>query len=108
MQEMTPQADLEEILSVAENNGLDLEETTNLIISEGWVSIHHPIAAQIAAYIADEMEVVINTGKLAQGAEYGDMAAAGAALRDMNKLQTEPHEWTRGIAQKMGAAQWTA
>lgn len=104
---MTPHADLLEILQMAADNELTPEQTADLIIAEGWVTIHLPIAGQIVTWAASQAEEVIATGEHAETTqpEAGDSPALYAIERK-KLLQQQPHEWMNQLAMELGATNW--
>lgn len=105
---MTPHADLTEILQMAADNELTPEQTADLIIAEGWVTIHLPIAGQIVTWAASQAEEVIATGTHAEAAQptVGDSPELYAISRK-ELLQKEPHVWMNQLATELGATNWS-
>jgi hypothetical protein len=104
---MTPQADLTEILQMAADNNLTPAQTADLIITEGWITIHLPIAGQIVTWAAGQAEEVINTGTYAETTQ--PAPGDGRALYDIERkqlLQQQPHEWMNQLATELGATNW--
>lgn len=104
---MTPHADLTEILQMAADNQLTPEQTADLIIAEGWVTIHLPIAGQIVTWAAGQAEEVIDTGAHAEATQPkpGDSPALYAIERKQ-LLQQQPHVWMNQLAMELGANNW--
>lgn len=104
---MTPHADLTEILEMAADNHLTPRQTADLIISEGWVTIHHSIAAQTVSWAASQAEEVIDNGEHAE-AHREDIAdsAANYAVERKQLLQETPPTWMRQLATGLGASTW--
>ena len=104
---MTPHADLTEILQMAADNQLTPEQTADLIIAEGWVTLHMPIAGQIVTWAATQAEEVIATGTHAEAAQptVGDSPELYAISRK-ELLQQQPHEWLNQLAMDLGATNW--
>lgn len=104
---MTPHSDLTEILEMAAENKLSPRATADLIISEGWVTIHQSIAAQTVDWAASQAEEVIATGEYAEtnGEGLGD-SAANYAVERKQLLQETPPTWMRQLASGLGASTW--
>lgn len=104
---MTPHADLTEILQMAADNELTPEQTADLIIAEGWVTIHLPIAGQIVTWAAGQAEEVLSAGTYAAATqpEPGDSPALHAIARK-ELLQDMPHVWMEQLATELGATNW--
>lgn len=104
---MTPHADLMEILQMAADNQLTPEQTADLIIGEGWLTIHLPIAGQIVTWAAGQAEEVLSTGTHAEATQptVGDSPELYAISRK-NLLQQQPHEWLNQLAMDLGATNW--
>lgn len=104
---MTPHADLTEILQMAADNELTPEQTADLIIAEGWLTIHLPIAGQIVTWAASQAEEVLSTGTHAETTQptSGDGRELYAIERKQ-LLQQQPHEWMNQLATELGATNW--
>ena len=104
---MTPHSDLTEILEMAADNQLSPQATADLIISEGWVTIHHSIAAQTVAWAASQAEETMAVGEHAEahGKGAGDSPANYAVWRKQI-LQETPGDWMRQLATGLGASIW--
>ena len=99
---------LEMLTALIENERdyLEPEELAQKIIDAGFISIHHSIPAQIAYFLANEMQDVIRMGDVAESAAYvpGE-TGRGAAIDRRDALHEEPHEWLKTYARKMGLSQ---
>lgn len=104
---MTPHADLLEILQMAADNQLTPEQTADLIIAEGWLTLHMPIAGQVVTWAASQAEEVIATGEHAETTQpaVGDSPELYAISRK-NLLQQQPHVWLNQLATDLGATNW--
>lgn len=104
---MTPHSDLTEILEMAENNQLSPQATADLIISEGWVTIHHSIAAQTVSWAASQAEETMAVGEHAEthGEGMAD-AASNYAVERKKLLQETPPTWMHQLATSLGASTW--
>lgn len=104
---MTPHSDLTEILEMAAQNQLSPQETADLIISEGWVTLHHSIAAQTVSWAASQAEEVIATGEHAETHGKGIWdSPANYAVERKKILQETPHTWMNQLAIELGASSW--
>lgn len=104
---MTPHSDLTEILEMAAQNQLSPQATADLIISEGWVTIHHSIAAQTVSWAASQAEEVIATGKHAETHGQGIWdSPANYAVERKKLIQDNPDVWLNQLAIELGASTW--
>lgn len=104
---MTPHADLTEILEMAAANNLTPRQTADLIISEGWVTIHQSIGAQTVSWAAQQAEEVINNGDYAEAANpEPHQSSLHFAIRHKRVLQQRPDEWLRQLATGLGSNNW--
>ena len=103
----TPHSDLTEILEMAADNQLSPQATADLIISEGWVTIHHSIAAQTVSWAASQAEEVIAIGEHAESAAGAPgETGRGAAIDARDLLQETPPTWMHQLATSLGASTW--
>ena len=104
---MTPHADLTEILETAAANNLTPSQTAELIISEGWVTIHQPVAAQTVNWAAQQVAEVMDAGERAEAANpEPHQSSLQYAIRHKQLLQNRPDEWLQQLATGLGAATW--
>lgn len=104
---MTPHADLTEILEMAAANKLTPRQTADLIIAEGWVTIHQSIAAQTVAWAAQQAAEVVGVGEHAEAANPAPHAAAQHyAIERKQLLQQQPDAWLQQLAAGLGASTW--
>ena len=106
---MTPHADLTEILETAADNNLTPRQTADLIIAEGWVTIHQSIAAQTVAWAAQQAAEVVDVGDYAEAAKpEPHQSSLQYAIRHKQLLQNRPDEWLQQLATGLGASTWEA
>lgn len=104
---MTPHADLTEILETAADNNLTPRQTADLIIAEGWVTIHQSIAAQTVAWAAQQATEVVDVGDYAEAANPAPhQSTLHYAIKRKRLLQDHPDEWLQQLASGMGANAW--
>lgn len=104
---MTPHSDLTEILEMAADNQLSPQATADLIISEGWVTLHHSIAAQTVSWAASQAEETMAVGEHAEthGEGMAD-AASNYAVERKKLIQDNPDVWLNQLAIELGASTW--
>lgn len=104
---MTPQADLTEILEMAAANNLTPRQTADLIISEGWVTIHQSVAAQTVNWAAQQVAEVMDAGEHAEAANpEPHQSSLQYAIRHKHLLQQRPDEWLQQLATGLGSNNW--
>lgn len=104
---MTPHADLTEILETAADNKLTPLQTADLIIAEGWVTIHQSIAAQTVAWAAQQAAEVVDVGDYAEAANPAPhQSSLHYAIERRRLLQERPDAWLQQLAAGLGASTW--
>lgn len=104
---MTPHADLTEILETAAANNLTPSQTAELIIAEGWVTIHQPVAAQTVNWAAQQVAEVMDAGERAEAAKpEPHQTKLQYAIRHKQLLQNRPDAWLQQLATGLGGATW--
>lgn len=106
MSNLMPVEFLTQVIEDAQKDGLEPFDIAHTIIDAGFISIHHNIPAQIAYFLANEMQDVIRMGDFAETAALvpGE-TGRGAAIDRRDALHEEPHEWLKTYARKMGLSQ---
>lgn len=104
---MTPHADLTEILETAADNNLTPRQTADLIIAEGWVTIHQSVAAQTVAWAAQQAAEVVDVGDYAEAANPAPhQSSLHYAIERRRLLQERPDAWLQQLATGLGANAW--
>jgi len=104
---MTPHSDLTEILEMAADNQLSPQATADLIIAEGWVTIHQSVAAQTVAWAAQQAAEVVDVGDYAEAANPAPhQSSLHYAIERRRLLQERPDAWLQQLATGLGANAW--
>lgn len=84
------------------DNGADSGTIADDIISSGFISIHHSIPSQMAAYFAQEMDWAISNGDHAESVAYvpGEVGR-GDAVANRDDLLGDPADWLRNHAKTL-------